>query len=587
MSESSCNDIERYMDCIFFDQDAFLDVRMLAADQRQTEWRDAFLPEIKVTSNIQVIYSRVEAMSKEKCIWKKDADILKKMSVQDMQLLGSSHDGLYLEKGFPIVDLNKGEVNETDIDVVFQFKGVDIRQTRLPLEYQTPYLLVENSKFPGYVNLQIMPNHSPESPVYFEPLALKRQLFYAVTNAKFVVYESDQHRQFNDFTEFLRSGPALHGAIEDELGIHFIDYVASLSMKEWPRVAKSFVTRERTSGWPSPDMIQEITSRGCGFVAVGHPLSPTTNLEWRVSFSDAERMLIRKLNSVQIRAYLFLKSFFKLRLSEPAVLTSYMMKNVLLWVMELVPLDTWRQDKMLDCVEALIDLLTVYLEDAFIPNYFVPNRNMIRHKAKRDIMVLFQNVKVIQEDVLTAVFECADELEFQGMRDISLSKLQHRLLSASKDEVRMTLGLSFFIMHVSIRLQAIRYLLKLSFKTFCACVEKDIACLLHAVPPRAVWYFTESLKLLPDMPLLTFHNDGETIVLDVTEIRRRAAEFIKAGPYDGLLKAVIDDQEFVTDTKVTVMPTMRTLIDWVDMTSVWNGGLPLCSDHLYAPDIMD
>ena len=32
---------------------------------------------------------------------------------------------------------------------------------------------------------------------------------------------------------------------------------------------------------------------------------------------------------------------------------------------------------------------------------------------------------------------------------------------------------------------------------------------------------------------------------------------------------------------------MRTLIDWVDLTSVWNGGLPLCSDQFYAPDIMD
>ena len=77
----------------------------------------------------------------------------------------------------------------------------------------------------------------------------------------------------------------------DEAFLHKIRLVAAS--------AHGFIHRLHRCGWPSPSTIHSIISDGCLFVAIGAKESFTEPLEWRISFSLAEKKLIHSMNHVQ------------------------------------------------------------------------------------------------------------------------------------------------------------------------------------------------------------------------------------------------------------------------------------------------
>ena len=85
------------------------------------------------------------------------------------------------------------------------------------------------------------------------------------------------------------------------------DIVPSIHCLFWPRGAEEWIQRPRHYGWPTSRDITSIINFGCHLVAVGHPLSPRKEMEWRISFSVAERTLVWSFNHVQIQCYAILK----------------------------------------------------------------------------------------------------------------------------------------------------------------------------------------------------------------------------------------------------------------------------------------
>lgn len=257
--------------------------------------------------------------------------------MSNLVILGSAHDGLYLEKGFPILKSEEHSlINETDLDILFEYSGLEIKKelTAKCSAIET-FLVPEETKFKGYFKLRIL---SPaltgnSTPVYLSGKALKQRLLFHLEESNFYVSKNEY--------EVIEESPALGGAIEDELGVHYLDYVVAITTDEWPQVAKSFITREKESGWPGPDIIMDIVSKGCRFVATAHNSCKSDSYQWRMSFAVAEQILARSLNNSQIRTFLFFKTLFKAHLSDPECLSSYMMKNVLFWAIEMLPRNIW------------------------------------------------------------------------------------------------------------------------------------------------------------------------------------------------------------------------------------------------------
>ena len=575
---------EHFLKCILFDQDAFRDIRMVAADFRQQHWDKAYLPELLETSKSELLYIR----SKPKHFQLKpitdintvEGYILRHNIVLDkVVLLGSNQDGLYLEKAFDealsdtgyysvpdnVGNLRTGirtKINDTDLDIVFEFHGVHITDNP-SLSADEPYLTVEYSHYPGYVRLRIRGNpyeNVNESP-YLIPKNLKNKLSNVLTRCQFFVKHGES------------SGPAFQGNLEDEFGVFDIDYVACLTMKEWPSVAESFIHRERLSGWPTPDIVAEVVSTGCGFVAVGHRKSETSHTEWRISFSAAEKMLIRKLTNEQVRAYLFYKSIFKTHLREPEGLSSYMMKNILLWTIELIPYESWRADNIFGCVEAMVDLLAAYLYRRIIPNYFVVKRNMVGHIDENVLSLLYTKVLEIQTDVLTAILSCIDNKEFAGMYNVPFYLVKDKF-NFNTENAKILLSMAYFTMYLNVRIQVYRYICALDFRIFKECENCACRSLFAVVTPKAVWYLIEALKTLPSnsVDALRLQQSQDQFVLDISGFRTEVVAFIKSDMYRGILSRVLDDQEFITNETIFSIPEFGEFIDWVDMTLTWQGG---------------
>jgi hypothetical protein len=147
--------------------------------------------------------------------------------------------------------------------------------------------------------------------------------------------------------------------------------------------------RPRYNQWPDECLIEEIAQSEGYIVPIGSVESENPDLEWRVSYVTAEQKLMRSLNATQAKFYVILKMICKELLgSEDTAISSYVMKNVVLWVCELYDLDLFVPHSLLDQVAAALLFLKLCLQNNHLPNYIIPGRNLIAarltvHSKKR------------------------------------------------------------------------------------------------------------------------------------------------------------------------------------------------------------
>ena len=191
-----------------------------------------------------------------------------------------------------------------------------------------------------------------------------------------------------------------------------VDNVPSIHCPFWPRGADEWLHRPRRYGWPTPTDITQITDFGCHLVAVGYPLSSSKEMEWRISFSIAERILVWCFNHIQIQCYavmkIILKEFIKVRCSPPNyVLCSYFIKTFLFWKFEVTESTFWRADNFRACISFLLVEFTKCIRNRELPHYFFPSFNLLSVKltreAQRELLPILETA--IEHDI-TILREC-------------------------------------------------------------------------------------------------------------------------------------------------------------------------------------
>lgn len=108
------------------------------------------------------------------------------------------------------------------------------------------------------------------------------------------------------------------------------DTVFCLKSDQWPDRAIPWIQRCQQSGWPVETVVSQIVNSGCHVVPIGS--TSDEKLEWRISFSNAEQMIVYSLNHCQFICYGLLKIFLKEVINEQSkspILCSYFMKTVL------------------------------------------------------------------------------------------------------------------------------------------------------------------------------------------------------------------------------------------------------------------
>ncbi|KAK3102406.1 hypothetical protein FSP39_011177 [Pinctada imbricata] len=550
------------IDTILFDQDAFRDVRMLAAKRRHDSWLEAYLSELKEYSQGEVLYSRKpppSTLGRNVNITKQDEQILKSLCISDIILLGSTQDGLYLERGFPVYKTRGSydDVNDTDLDIVFLYRGAcAVQECGIGDQFQQSGLIVKETRYPGYLKLKF-PDGKKN---FFSTKSLKHKLFRDLHAAKFYISENSN--------EIVNESPAFGGCIEDELGIHFLDYVPALRLEHWGFDKKSYRTRERYGNWPSQEVIEKVMEEGCCLVATGPPEMKEDTSLWRVSFATSEQILAHSLTDFQIRTYLIVKSIAKAELFEPECLSSYMLKNILFWALEVLPEETWIGNNIVESVEAVFDLLCSYLSMECIPNYFIPRQNLLGRAEERNIVVISSKAQRVQENAFHAILRCSNSAEFQGWCEFPLQRIHGMCLVQPQNERNNILSMLYFTVYLYIRLQSLRYQVKLTLGTLKNVIETNCRSLSRAMPRRAAWYLRQAMILNPSS--FTVRNMNDTIIIDATQMRTKIVQFWRDPVYTGIFRTILDEQEFATRESISAIPEFEAFVDWVDLSCMFS-----------------
>ncbi|XP_078326311.1 uncharacterized protein LOC144622904 isoform X2 [Crassostrea virginica] len=228
---------------------------------------------------------------------------------------------------------------------------------------------------------------SSESPPGFTLLWLpleeaSRNLLSACVRINGALYiSSTKYRE-----RYIRGSDEVHGPCSS--GTHGqieYDYAHCFVSEFWPPSASSW--RDRCLSWPPPCVVNDIIRSGCHFVAIGHKLGIHTDIEWRISFSQAEQKLVYAMNHTQFLIYALLKMFVKeinYGLSEEEkLLCSYHIKTAVLWTIQQNAIHDWCPQNLLEGFWVCFKLLLKWVYEGVCPNFFIPENNMFLNKMSK------------------------------------------------------------------------------------------------------------------------------------------------------------------------------------------------------------
>ena len=184
------------------------------------------------------------------------------------------------------------------------------------------------------------------------------------------------------------------------------DTVYSIHCPFWPDAATEWRTRARRFSWPSYNDIKTIIDFGFHLVPVGHPHSDTNMMEWRISFSVAERTLVWSFNHVQIQCYAILKLILKEFINPHCyplcrVLCSYFIKTFLFWEYEETDLSYWCTENFRDCILHLLSKFMECIRTKSLRHYFIQSFNLFSVKmtdqAQMELIHIFDII--LQTDI--------------------------------------------------------------------------------------------------------------------------------------------------------------------------------------------
>ena len=220
-------------------------------------------------------------------------------------------------------------------------------------------------------------------------------------------------RQMFSGNVMARQGPSIehwtHYMDTSESGT---DTVHSIHCPFWPDEAQEWPTRPQNFEWPSSNDLKTIVGFGFHLVPIGHPHSTTNLMEWRISFSVAERTLVLSFNHIQMQCYavmkLILKEFINPHCSPPCrVLCSYFIKTFLFWEYEETGPSFWCIENVRECFMYLLSKFRECIRIGSLKHYFIPSFNLLSVKmtdgAKIELLRIFD---IILQSDIRIIKEC-------------------------------------------------------------------------------------------------------------------------------------------------------------------------------------
>ncbi|KAH3798409.1 hypothetical protein DPMN_152008 [Dreissena polymorpha] len=178
-----------------------------------------------------------------------------------------------------------------------------------------------------------------------------------------------------------RAGPALPGTVG---GIFNMDMVYTIRC-QCPSILHRWAVRPRH--WPPSVIVQKVVSLGAYVTPTGFKESKNKHIEWRICFNSGETELMNNLNETQAKVYVLLKWILK-EIIQPLnkEITSYVLKNIILWQAENTPQTEFHSRSLLHWLHDGLRGLRTAIEKKLLNYYMIPERNLMEACGLEDAL---------------------------------------------------------------------------------------------------------------------------------------------------------------------------------------------------------
>ena len=302
--------------------------------------------------------------------------------------------------------------NDTDgMSVLEDFLVVE-HSDNIPETYRGTVLLLKPDQCePGYTRLELYRNTpGNQLEIYSnqdEKLYLDRTKLFKIKVAEF-----DELEKFNVVTH----GPALLVWTQKEK--RNSDLVMCFHCPVWPTLARRefHLCKNNNQNFKA----ENIRRDGCHIVPIAHPNSKHPNIEFRISFSAAEKYIMQNWSKNQMDLYFLCKElinkFFWTGQDLEKGLCSYFAKTIILWMNERYSEEFWKENSTLSILGQFIDELRKNIADKSCPNYFVPNNLMMGTYTDLQVNSLLSKLDDVATDMFYSIICCKSFSSFVDQR---------------------------------------------------------------------------------------------------------------------------------------------------------------------------
>ncbi|XP_052076102.1 uncharacterized protein LOC127714141 [Mytilus californianus] len=294
--------------------------------------------------------------------------------VKQIRLLNAARDNLtYNESIRTITSGSFGEglqLRGSDIDIMFVQKCSEVYDVKPRFHPSMYYLIMDtNNVKPGFTQLRL--EYSSRQTLLDNSVQIADNNYLSSTLWK------QQWLPVGE--EYTIHGPCIFNKQE------VFDIAGCLHCRSWVAPAINWIKRSNNT-WPSCDAKQSVIKHGVLFVPIGVKDSSTEDLEWRISFSIARKLLIHTFIDTQLLCYALMKILLKDVIAKnPAckeLLCSYFIKTIVFWISEEMPQSAWRPDTFIPCFMQCFSRLIYCVEYSVCLHYFIPENNMFENKIE-------------------------------------------------------------------------------------------------------------------------------------------------------------------------------------------------------------
>lgn len=169
------------------------------------------------------------------------------------------------------------------------------------------------------------------------------------------------------------------------------DYVPCVRLGFWPE--KDAFERLHNLNMP-PNVVRKIQDFGVNLVPVGLPGSPTEEQEWRVSFSQAETLILLYMAPILKHAIIILKACKQHMGPEGEALKSYYIITTAMWLWHDMPQSYWIN--LHHAAISVLEHLETCLESRKLPCFLMSSINVLKSTPEEEWVKITNAVKKIK-----------------------------------------------------------------------------------------------------------------------------------------------------------------------------------------------